>query len=192
MRWLGWCCLLGLLGYGGNLALAHHGGLGIEGDLVEWALKVDQWQAEGIDQGHRIKFLSYPRQPVLNQNTRLVFEIQSAATGRYVSGLTAHLDLRAPDGTPRRAALPETTGVTAYYETTLAFDQKGEYAITFVSTAAGVPFGSTFHKIVSGSALFGDWSTFVGHLMVFLAFTVTWIGLVLSIQQRFNPPRPQA
>jgi hypothetical protein len=192
MRWLGWCCLLGLLGYGGNLALAHHGGLGIEGDLVEWALKVDQWQAEGIDQGHRIKFLSYPRQPVLNQNTRLVFEIQSVATGRYVSGLTAHLDIRAPDGTQHRATLPETTGVTAYYETTLTFDHTGEYAITFVSTAAEVPFGSTFHKTVSGSALFGDWSAFVGHLMVFLAFTVTWISLVLSVQQRFNPPRPHA
>jgi glucose uptake protein GlcU len=107
-----------------------------------------------------------------------------------VSGLTAFLDIRAPDSTQRRVSLPETTGVTAYYETMLAFEQKGEHAITFVSTAAGVPFSSTFHKVVSGNALFGDWSTFVGHLMVFLAFTVTWIGVVLSVQQRFSPPRP--
>ena len=47
--------------------LAHHGGLGIEGDLVQWALKVDQWQDEGMAEGHRIKFLSYPRQPVVGQ-----------------------------------------------------------------------------------------------------------------------------
>ena len=61
--------------------LAHHGGLGIEGDLVQWALKVDQWQDEGMAEGHRIKFLSYPRQPVVGKGTRLVFEIQATATG---------------------------------------------------------------------------------------------------------------
>lgn len=59
--------------------MAHHGGLGIEGDLVQWALKVDQWQDENIAQGHRVKFLSYPRQPIVGNSTRLVFEIQSTS-----------------------------------------------------------------------------------------------------------------
>src|ERR1043166_374574 len=103
-------------------ALAHHGGLGIEGDLVQWALKVDQWQDENIAQGHRIKFLSYPRQPVIGNGTRLVFEIQSTATGQYVSGLTAELEVRAPDGTQRLLPLPEVTGAPPYTDTTLPFN----------------------------------------------------------------------
>src|SRR5262244_4046665 len=121
----------------GTPALAHHGGLGIEGDLVQWALKVDQWQDENIAQGHRVKFLSYPRQPIVGNGTRLVFEIQSTATGQYVSGLTAELDVHAPDGTQHVLPLPEITGVTAYYETTLVFEQEGEYALTIRSVAAG-------------------------------------------------------
>ena len=165
--------------------LAHHGGLGIEGDLVQWALKVDQWQDEGIAQGHRIKFLSYPRQPVVGNGTRLVFEIQSTATGQYVSGLTAELEVHAPDGTQRLLPLPEITGVTAYYETTLAFEQEGEYALTIRSVAAGVPFDTTFRKAVSRSTLHGDWPTLLGYGTVLAAFLVTWIGVVLSVQRRF-------
>ena len=165
--------------------LAHHGGLGIEGDLVQWALKVDQWQDEGMAQGHRIKFLSYPRQPVVGNGTRLVFEIQSTATGQYVSGLTAELEVHAPDGTQRLLPLPEVTGVTAYYETTLAFEQEGEYTLTWRSVAAGVPFSTTFRKAVSRSTLHGDWPTLLGYGTVLAAFLVTWIGLVLSVQRRF-------
>ena len=165
--------------------LAHHGGLGIEGDLVQWALKVDQWQDESIAQGHRIKFLSYPRQPVVGNGTRLVFEIQSTATGQYVSGLSAELEVRAPDGTQRLLPLPEITGVTAYYETTLAFEQEGEYALTLHSVTAGVPFSTTFRKAVSRSTLHGDWPTLLGYGTVLAAFLVTWIGLVLSVQRRF-------
>jgi hypothetical protein len=165
--------------------LAHHGGLGIEGDLVQWALKVDQWQDEGIAQGHRIKFLSYPRQPVVGNGTRLVFEIQSIATGQYVSGLTAELEVHAPNGTQRLLPLPEVTGVTAYYETTLIFEQEGEYTLTWRSAAAGVPFSTTFRKTVSRSTLHGDWPTLLGYGTVLAAFLVTWIGLVLSVQRRF-------
>jgi hypothetical protein len=177
-------CVIGLLLFWAPV-LAHHGGLGIEGDLVQWALKVDQWQAESIAQGHRIKFLSYPRQPVVGNGTRLVFEIQSTATGQYVSGLTAELEVHAPDGTQRLLPLPEITGVTAYYETTLAFEQEGEYALTLRSVAAGVPFGTTFRKAVSRSTLHGDWPTLLGYGTVLAAFLVTWIGLVLSVQRRF-------
>src|SRR5262249_50937005 len=149
--------------------LAHHGGLGIEGDLVQWALKGDQWQDESIAQGHRIKFLSYPRQPVVGNGTRLVFEIQSTATWQYVSGLTAELEVRAPDGTQRLLPLPEITGVTAYYETTLAFEQVGEYTLTWRSRAAGVPFSTTFRKAVSHSTLHGDWPTLLGYGTVLTA-----------------------
>ena len=165
--------------------LAHHGGLGIEGDLVQWALKVDQWQDEGMAEGHRIKFLSYPRQPVVGNSTRLVFEIQATATGQYVSGLTAELEVRAPDGTQHVLPLPEITGVTAYYETPLVFEQEGEYTLTWRSIAAGVPFSTTFRKVVSRSTLQGDWPTLLGYGIVLAAFLVTWIGLVLSVQRRF-------
>jgi hypothetical protein len=177
-------CAIGLLIYW-TPVLAHHGGLGIEGDLVQWALKVDQWQDEGIAQGHRIKFLSYPRQPVVGKGTRLVFEIQSTATGQYVSGLTAELEVRAPDGTQRLLPLPEVTGVTAYYETTLIFEREGEYTLTWRSVAVGIPFSTTFRKAVSRSTLHGDWPTLLGYGTVLAAFLVTWIGLVLSVQRRF-------
>ena len=177
-------CAIGLL-ICWTPVLAQHGGLGIEGDLVQWALKVDQWQDEAIAQGHRIKFLSYPRQPVVGNGTRLVFEIQSTATGQYVSGLTAELEVHAPDGTQRLLPLPEITGVTAYYETTLAFEQEGEYALTIRSVAAGVPFDTTFRKAVSRSTLHGDWPTLLGYGTVLAAFLVTWIGVVLSVQRRF-------
>src|SRR5258706_5007950 len=182
------CALLSAMAIlvGWTPALAHHGGLGIEGDLVQWALKVDQWQDEGIAEGHRIKFLSYPGQLVVGNGTRLVFEIQSTATGQYVSGLTAELEVRDSDGTQRLVPLPEITGVTAYYETTLVFEQEGEYALTLRSAAAGVPFSTTFRKAVSRSTLHGDWPTLLGYGTVLAAFLVTWIGLVLSVQRRFS------
>lgn len=171
-----------------TLGHAHHGGLGIEGDLVEWALNVDQWQEERLDQGYRIKFLTYPRQPIRASRTRIVFEIQRVETGQYVGELAAQLQIRAPDGTQHTLMLPETTGATAYYETATAFAHIGEYALTFRATAAGVPFGGTFRRTVSSNALFGDWATVVGNMTVFAAFAITWLGLVLAVQRRFAPP----
>jgi len=75
-----------LLGIVAMPAKAHHGGLGIEGDIITWSLKVDQWQQERFANGYRIKFLAYPRNAIANRSTRLVFEVQSVATGRYVGG----------------------------------------------------------------------------------------------------------
>jgi hypothetical protein len=170
--------------------LAHHGGLGIEGDLVQWALKVDQWQAEVLDQGYRIKFLSYPRLPVLGKRTRLVFEIQSVATGRYVSGLIADLLVQAPDGTQRPLPLPETPGVTAYYEAAVVFEQPGEHSLLFRATAVDGPFTGHFRTVAGRSTLSGDWAIVVGNLAVLVAFAVTWLGLVLSLQRRFLVFRP--
>jgi hypothetical protein len=168
-------------------AMAHHGGLGIEGDLVQWALKTDQWQEEIIDQGYRMKFLAYPRQPLLGKPTRLVFEIQAVATGRYVSGLKAQLHTLAPDGTRQEIALPEIAGVTAYYETLLTFTQVGEHTVTFVASAAETVFRGTFRKAVSPSSWRGDWPTVVGNSIVLAASIVTWLGLILSVQRRFTP-----
>ncbi|MGQ4810346.1 hypothetical protein NKDENANG_03804 [Candidatus Entotheonellaceae bacterium PAL068K] len=167
---------------------AHHGGLGIEGDLVDWALKIDQWQDEVIDQGLRIKFLSYPRHPVRGSRTRLVFELQSVASGRYVSGLTAQLQVQAPDGAQRTMPLPETTGVTAYYEAVAVFEQIGEHRFTLRTTMANVPASGTFHKVVKRSALMGDWATVTGNVVVLATFAITWVALVLSLQRRFMGP----
>lgn|SRR5262245_9179152 len=176
----------------GTPVLAHHGGLGIEGDLVQWALKVDQWQDEGIAQGHRVKFLSYPRQPLVGNSTRLVFEIQSTATGQYMSGLTAQLEVRAPDGSQRQLPLPETTGVTAYYETAMVFEQEGEHAVTFRSLGTDIPFDTSFRKTVSRSTLHSDWPTLLGYGTVLAAFLVTWLGFVVSVQGRFATTREGA
>jgi hypothetical protein len=162
----------------------------VEGDLVQWALKVDQWQDEVTDQGYRMKFLSYPRQPVLGTPTRLVFEIQAVSTGRYVDGLTAEVEVQPPEGLQRLLPLPETTGVVAYYELSLVFEQVGEHLITFRSVTDDVAFSGTFRKVVSRSALLGDWATLVGNLAVLAAFAVTWLGLVLSVQRRFTAPKP--
>jgi len=184
-------CVLALLACS-TPVLAHHGGLGIEGDLVQWALKVDQWQDESMAQGHRVKFLSYPRQPLVGNRTRLVFEIQSIATGQYVSGLTAQLEVQAPDGSQRQLPLPETTGVTAYYETAMVFAQAGDHTIAFRSLGPEVPFSTSFRKAVSRSTLRGDWPTLLGYGTVLAAFLVTWLGFVVSVQGRFGALRQDA
>lgn len=177
----------GLMLARGIRVYAHHGGIGIEGDLVEWALNVDQWQEEHIDQGHRIKFLAYPRQPVRQSRTRLVFEIQAVSTGQYVGGLSVMLTLRAPDGTEQTVPLPETPGVTAYYETAVTFAQAGEYALRVVSQTPDAPFRAMFHRHVSPNAFIGDWATLVGNSTVLAAFTITWVGFILTLQRRFAP-----
>jgi hypothetical protein len=81
--------------------------------------------------------------------------------------------------------LPETTGVVAYYEISLVFEQAGEHLIAFRSVVHEVAFSGTFRKVVSRSALFGDWATLVGNTAVLAAFAITWLGFVLSVQRRF-------
>jgi hypothetical protein len=164
---------------------AHHGGIGIEGDLVEWALNIDQWQEEEIDQGHRIKFLAYPRQPVRGGRTRLIFEIQAVATGQYVGGLAMQLRIQAPDGTAHTVSLPDTTGVTAYYETAVEFAQVGGYSLTAISKTPNASFQATFQRHVSPSVWLGDWATITGNLTILATFTMTWVGLIVAVQRRF-------
>ncbi|MDP6178550.1 MAG: hypothetical protein QGG48_01515, partial [Desulfatiglandales bacterium] len=131
-----------------------------------WAQKVDLWQAEVQERGYRIKFLSLPWRPILSQRTRLVSEIQSIASGQYVGGLTAELSVRSPDGTTRTVPLPETTGVTAYYEAVMVFDQVGEHYITFRSTAENPDLIGEFNKVVRRSVLGGEWHIMVDNLVV--------------------------
>jgi hypothetical protein len=170
-----------------SLVSAHHGGLGIEGDIIEWSLKVDQWQQEVFANGHRIKFLAYPRNAIVNRTTRLVFEVQSTATGRYVGGLTPKVIIRTPPGQEETLPAPETPGVTAYYEIPYPFQQTGEHMITFRTYTDGRELTASFVQTVSPNPLFGDWPTIVGNGIMLAAFMATWIGAVLAIQRRLLP-----
>jgi hypothetical protein len=168
-------------------AMAHHGGLGIEGDIIEWSLKVDQWQQERFANGYRVKFLAYPRNAIANRSTRLVFEAQSVATGRYVGGLTAEVLIRFPTGEEHVFAAPEIPGVTAYYELPYVFPTPGEYPVTFRTQANGQALTATFAQRVSANPLFGDWTTMLGNGAILAAFMATWIGAVLALQRRLLP-----
>lgn len=165
-------------------ASAHHGGLGIEGDIVEWSLKVDQWQQERFADGFRVKFLAYPRSAIVNRRTRLVFEVQAAATGRYVGGLTAEVIIRDPQGQEQTFAAPEIPGVTAYYEIPHEFRTTGEHTITFRTHANGQVLTASFAQRASANPLFGDWATATGNGVLLAAFMATWIGAVLALQRR--------
>jgi hypothetical protein len=178
---------LALLGGVGGPASAHHGGLGIEGDIIEWSLKVDQWQQEHFANGHRIKFLAYPRNSIANRVTRLVFEVQSVTTGQYVGGLTVDVSIRTPQGEEHPLAAPEIPGVTAYYELPFTFLTTGEHTITFRTQANSQVLSVAFTQSVSPNPLFGDWPTMVGNGAVLTAFMVTWVGAVLALQRRLLP-----
>ena len=180
---------LALLGGFGASASAHHGGLGIEGDILEWSLKVDQWQQEHFANGYRIKFLAYPRNATAHRVTRLVFEVQSITTGQYVGGLKVNVLVRTPQGEEHILAAPEIPGVTAYYELPFTFLTTGEHTITFRTQANSQELSVAFAQSVSANPLFGDWPTMVGNGAVLTAFMATWIGAVLALQRRMLPER---
>ena len=190
-RALGWLHValgsLVLLGIVAMPARAHHGGLGIEGDIIAWSLKVDQWQQEGFANCYRIKLLAYPRTTIANRLTRLVFEVQSIATGRYVGGLTVEVIVRFPTADEHVFAAPEIPGVTAYYELPYTFPTPGEYTIAFRTQANGQELTAVFAQPVSANQLFGDWMTVTGNGVVLAAFIVTWLGAVLALQRRLLP-----
>lgn len=168
-------------------AHAHHGGLGIEGDIIAWSLKVDQWQQERLVTGYRIKFLAYPRNAIANRATRLVFEVQSTATGHFVGGLTAEVVIRSPSHEEHELSAPEIPGVTAYYELPYTFLRTGEYTVAFRTRANGQELTAAFTQSVSANPLFGDWTTMVGNGAVLAAFVTTWVGTVLALQRRLLP-----
>jgi hypothetical protein len=180
--------LLGIVAASVN---AHHGGLGIEGDMLAWSLKVDQWQQERFANGYRIKYLAYPRNAIANRSTRLVFEVQSIATGRYVGGLTAEVSIRSPASQEQVFAAPEVPGVTAYYELSYTFPTPGEHAIAFQTHTNGQELTVGFAQPVSANPFFGDWTTMVGNAAVLATFLATWIGAVLALQRRLLPGMSQ-
>jgi hypothetical protein len=192
LRWL-WANLgaalggMALLGSVAMPAHAHHGGLGIEGDIIEWSLKVDQWQQERFADGYRIKFLAYPRNAIANRSTRLVFEAQSVATGRYVGGLTAEVIIRFPTTEEHVFTAPEIPGVTAYYELSYVFPTPGSYTVSFRTQVNGQTLTVAFAQPVSANPLFGDWTTIVGNAAVLATFMTTWVGAVLALQRRLLP-----
>jgi len=187
MPWSMICRLILGLSLTAALAHAHHGGLGIEGDILEWSLKVDQWQQERFVTGYRVKFLAYPRNAIANRSTRLVFEVQSMATGHYVGGLTAEVIIRSPIAEEQMFAAPEIPGVTAYYELPYTFLSKGDYTVAFRTRANGQELTAAFTQSVSANPLFGDWTTMVGNGAILAAFITTWVGAVLALQRRLLP-----
>ena len=174
-----------------NPVAAHHGGLGIEGDMLEWSLKVDQWQQERFVGGYRIKFLAYPRNAIVNRSTRLVFEVQSVTTGRYVGGLTVDLLLHSPQNTETIHAAAEIPGVTAYYELPYTFLTPGQHTVTFRTQADGRDLEAVFVQPASANPLFGDWTTTTGNAVVLAAFLATWVGAILALQRRLLPETAQ-
>ena len=178
---------IALLGIVAMPARAHHGGLGIEGDIIAWSLKVDQWQQESFVNGYRIKFLAYPRNAIANRSTRLVFEVQSVASGHYIGGLIAEVIIRFPTAEEQVFAAPEIPGVTAYYELSYTFPTPGEYTVVFRTQANSQEVTAAFAQLVSANPLFGDWTTIVGNGVVLVAFIVTWLGAVLTLQRRLLP-----
>jgi hypothetical protein len=178
---------IALLGIVAMPARAHHGGLGIEGDIIAWSLKVDQWQQEGFVNGYRIKFLAYPRNAIANRSTRLVFEVQSVATGRYIGGLIAEVIIRFPTAEEHRFAAPEIPGVTAYYELSYVFPAPGEYTVAFQTQTNDQELTARFPQSVSANPFFGDWTTMAGNGVVLVVFIVTWLGTVLALQRRLLP-----
>jgi hypothetical protein len=155
--------------------------------MIEWSLKVDQWQQEHFVGGYRIKFLAYPRNAIANRSTRLVFEVQSIATGRYVGGLAVDVLIRSPQGSEAVLAAPEIPGVTAYYELPYTFPTPGEYGLTFRTRTNDQELSAVFAQAVSANPLFGDWTIMTGNGVVLAAFLATWIGAVLALQRRLLP-----
>ena len=124
---------------------------------------------------------------LVDRTIRLVFEVQSSTSGRYVGGLTAEVIIRTPLGREETLPAPETPGVTAYYELPYRFQQTGEYIITFRTQSAGPELTASFVQPVSANPLFGDWPTILGNSTMLAAFMVTWIGAVLALQRRLLP-----
>jgi hypothetical protein len=118
---------------------------------------------------------------------RLVFEVQSVATGHYVGGLMAAVVIRTPQGEEHTLPAPETPGVSAYYEVPYEFHVTGVHTITFRAQANGQLMMASFVQQASANPLFGDWMTVTGNGVVLAAFVVTWIGVVLALQRRLLP-----
>ncbi|MBI2876477.1 MAG: hypothetical protein HYY20_06310 [Candidatus Tectomicrobia bacterium] len=166
-----------------RLADAHHGGLALE-EEEETDTEATQWQQEVLVHGYRVKFLSYPRVPAVNEETRLVFEIQSADTGLYVSDLKTGLQIRGPGRMKGSLQVPAVAGVPGYYEGRYRFPQAGSYRITFKTQVEGKALVGEFTEKVGPTQTAVDPRyILVGNGAVALASAVTLVGAVLSLRR---------
>ncbi len=155
----------------------------MEGDEVD--KESTQWQQESLSNGYRVKFLSYPKLPLEKEKVRLVFELQSAETGLYLSDLPAHLEIESPEGTKQSLATPPVEGVPGYYEVSHRFSPEGSYDLVFRTEIEGKPVIGNFSEIVEPKRLVKDGYALVGRLVVLLTSMVTLVGASLSLRHRF-------
>lgn len=171
---------------------AHHGGVAIDWDDPAFDPADARWQQEVRSNGYRIKYLVLPRNVMKGRTTRLVFEVQSVETGRYVAGLDVNLDVavlaRSAATIVRTLSVPESEGITGYYEVRYTFPRSGAYRLSFRTTSrsksgtsqAGPPIEATFSLAVKRI----DPYQLVGFSTIGSACLVTWLGIIIAIRRR--------
>jgi len=167
-----------------DILKAHHGGLSIEWEEAEQ--KSIQWEQEVISNGLKIRFLSYPQNPIIKEETRLVFEVQKVETGIYLNGLEVKIHLKGP-ALEEDLTASEVKGVAGYYEITKIFPSEGSYTITFESEADGKTILANFTKNVLKPKI--NPYKIIGKVVVLSATAVTFLGTLLSLlrARRFLP-----
>lgn len=176
--------IINILGPTGSYA--HHGGLVVESEGEGEYQEDIQWKQEVRSNGYRLKFLSYPQTIFIKESIRLVFEVQLAETGFYVSGLEAKINIKEPDGKEKSLPANEQKGVAGYYETKNLFTQEGEHIITFQSGIDDLEkIIGIFKEETIDKEKIGYWYRLIGRAVVLLAALVTLLGTVSSFL--FNP-----
>lgn len=161
-------------------AAAHHGGIIVPAEEEG----VYSWEQEGISGRAKVRFLSYPRLLSVGGMTRLVFEVQSLATGLYLDGLTPVVQVRTAEGRETAQAAKPVPGSAGYYEVNLRFEQAGPARIQFTATVDRQPVDVVFEKLVGREWSIRDPYILLGTLVLGLATVLTWFGLVLGLQWR--------
>lgn len=160
-----------------SVSFAHHGGLVVEAEEAGEYQEDVQWEQEVRSDGYRIKFLSYPQTLFIKESIRLVFEVQLAETGFYVSGLEAKVNIKYPDRKEKTLIASEQKGVAGYYEARNIFTQEGEHLITFQSGIDDVEkIVGIFKKGAIDKERIGYWYRLLGRVVVLLATVVTIVG----------------
>ena len=167
-------------------AQAHHGGLALD---AEEGKEVDeeatQWQQEDLSNNCRVKFLSYPKLPLTGEKVRLVFELQSAETGLYLSDLPAHMEIKSSKGTSLDLTVPPVEGVPGYYEVSHQFSAAGNYGLVFQAELDGKVVVGNFSEVVELNRPLKNGYIFLGRLVVLLASGMTLMGASLSLRHRY-------
>lgn len=167
-------------------AYTHHGGLALEEEEgEETGTEATQWQQEVLVHGYRVKFLSYPKVPEVNEAARLVFEVQSADTGLYLSDLKAELQIKGPTGRKEDLPAPAVAGVPGYYEGKHRFPRAGVYKIMFRAQGESKALVGEFtERVGSIQELANPQYVLLGNGAVALASAITLVGAMLSLRRR--------